>query len=137
MEHRPPLTLSREALVTLLAAAPDGEELPLLVTGHSMEPFLLHHRSVAILRRETTRSPRPGDVLLFVRPDGAPVLHRVLRCLPDGRLLMGGDAQSWEEITAPPRVLARMVRFRRTRRTVSVDAPLYRLAAGLWRRCRL
>ncbi len=136
---RPPITpdgiLSDAATLTaLLQTAPDGTELPLTVSGWSMMPFYLHRTTVVLLRRETARPPRRGDAVLFTRPDGALLLHRVLRVRPDGTLTVGGDAQDWTETVRPDRILARVVRVirRPDGRETAVDAGVYRLAVALW-----
>ncbi len=121
-------------LTALLQTVPDGTELPLTVSGWSMMPFYLHRTTVVILRRESARLPRRGDAVLFTRPDGALILHRILRVRPDGRLTVGGDAQDWVEAVSPDRVLARVVRIIRRPggRESAADTRGYRLAVSLW-----
>lgn len=69
----------------------DGVELPLLVTGNSMSPFLIGGRDAVYLTR-LERPARRGDILLYRRTGGGYVLHRVYRAGPEG-LTMVGDAQ--------------------------------------------
>lgn len=52
------------------------ESLPLIISGSSMLPFLVHGRDTIWLSR-LNRPPRRGDVLLYQRSSGAYVLHRV------------------------------------------------------------
>ncbi len=74
----------------------DGaENLPLLVSGGSMTPFLIHNRDTVYLSR-LTRPARRGDILLYRRDSGAYVLHRVYR-VTGGGLTMLGDAQTVPE----------------------------------------
>ena len=65
------LQIDREALAACIAALRPGEELPLLVTGNSMVPFLLNRRSTVFLVREPDYVPRVGDIILCRRIDGA------------------------------------------------------------------
>ena len=67
------------------------EALPLVISGNSMSPFLVHGRDTVFLSR-LTRSVRKGDVLLYQRENGAYILHRVYEVEKDG-LTMVGDAQ--------------------------------------------
>ncbi len=83
-----------------------GGTLPLKVTGTSMLPLLHPGRSGVILEGISGDRAKRGDILLFRRENGAFVLHRVRKCLPDGRLLMNGDAQNWCEIISRERVVA-------------------------------
>lgn len=67
------------------------EALPLVISGNSMSPFLVHGRDTVYLSR-LTRPVRRGDVLLYRRQSGDYILHRVYR-VEAGNLTMVGDAQ--------------------------------------------
>ena len=79
----------------ILAEDPQARELPLLVTGNSMSPFLIGGRDTVFLSR-LEREPRKGDILLYRRTPGGYVLHRVYRITGDN-LTMLGDAQTLPE----------------------------------------
>ncbi len=124
--------VDRRELVRVILDAEDHTVIPLLVTGSSMAPMLLDRRSVVYLERNRAYVPRRGDILLFCRPDGTVVLHRLVKCLEDGQLLINGDAQAWTETIFPEQIVARVVRFRRKRRERSVEGLGYRLYVRLW-----
>lgn len=67
------------------------DALPLIITGNSMSPFLIHGRDTVYLSR-LTRPVRRGDMLLYQRENGSYVLHRVFKATPES-LTMIGDAQ--------------------------------------------
>lgn len=67
------------------------EALPLIISGNSMSPFLVHGRDTVYLSR-LTRPVRRGDVLLYRRQNGDYILHRVCR-VENGSYTMAGDAQ--------------------------------------------
>lgn len=75
--------------------ADGAEDLPLLVSGGSMTPFLIHGRDTVYLSR-LTRPARRGDILLYRRDSGNYVLHRVFAATPEA-LTMLGDAQTVPE----------------------------------------
>lgn len=77
----------------LLAEEPRIEALPLVVSGGSMTPFLIHGRDTVWLSR-LERPARRGDILLYQRRSGSYVLHRVWKVCPDGTCTMVGDAQT-------------------------------------------
>lgn len=82
------------------------DALPLVISGSSMTPFLVHGRDTVYLSR-LNRPARRGDILLYRRQNGAYILHRVYRVQPDGRLTMVGDAQTvLEPDIAPEQVIA-------------------------------
>lgn len=68
------------------------DALPLVITGNSMSPFLIHGRDTVYLSR-LTRPARRGDMLLYQRENGNYVLHRVFKATPES-LTMIGDAQT-------------------------------------------
>ena len=69
-----------------------AETLPLVISGSSMTPFLVHGRDTVYLSA-LKRPARRGDMLLYQRKSGAYILHRVHRVERDGSLTMLGDAQ--------------------------------------------
>lgn len=76
----------------LLQEDPRIEALPLVISGSSMTPFLVHGRDTVYLSR-LTRPARRGDILLYRRRGGAYILHRVWKAEP-GSYTMVGDAQA-------------------------------------------
>ena len=66
--------------------------LPLIISGSSMTPFLVHGRDTVYLSR-LERPVRRGDVLLYQRRDGTYVLHRVYSVEQDSYTMVG-DAQT-------------------------------------------
>lgn len=77
-----------------------GAAVPLVVSGNSMEPFLTAGRDSVILTARRAKKPRRGDILLFTRPDGSYVVHRVHRADGSGVRFVG-DAQSFIEGPVP------------------------------------
>ena len=76
----------------LLQDDPSIDALPLIITGNSMSPFLIHGRDTVYLSR-LTRPARRGDMLLYQRENGNYVLHRVFKATPES-LTMIGDAET-------------------------------------------
>ena len=76
----------------LLQEGSGVEELPLVISGSSMTPFLGGGRDTVYLSRP--EGPvRRGDMVLYRRSSGAYVLHRVYRAEPEGYTMVG-DAQT-------------------------------------------
>lgn len=68
------------------------EALPLVISGNSMAPFLVHGRDTVYLSKPTG-PVKKGDTVLYRRDNGAYVLHRVYKADKD-RYTMVGDAQT-------------------------------------------
>ena len=78
-----------DTVCELLAQGETSVAVP--VAGGSMIPFL-HHGDTVYL--DLPRFPvKRGDILLYTRPNGQYILHRVIQVNQDGSLWMAGDAQ--------------------------------------------
>ena len=96
----------------MLREDPRIRTLPLVISGYSMAPFLVHGRDTIYLSR-LTRPIRRGDAVLYRRDSGQYVFHRVYR-VADGTLTMVGDAQTELEYgIRPEQVIAIMTKARR------------------------
>lgn len=137
MDAKETRVVDRTDFLHIILEGEDQQVLPLLVTGGSMMPFLLDRRSLVYLKKDSTYRPRRGDIVMFMRLDGMWVLHRITRLLPDGRLLINGDAQRWTEIILPDQIAAHVVRIRRRKREFSAKHPFYRFLVWLWMPLRL
>lgn len=65
--------------------------VPVPVTGSSMIPFLHSGDTVYLDLPDTPL--KKADIVLFTRPDGRYILHRIAAVHPDGSFSMLGDAQ--------------------------------------------
>lgn len=105
-----------------------GGEFSLKPRGTSMLPYLREERDTVVLS-PLTQSPQKGDILLYQRANGAPILHRVVRVAPDGTLSMRGDNQYFlERNVSPTQVIAIVKRFStngREKHTDSFSSRLY------------
>ena len=86
---------------SLMEIVNTGQEVPLMVVGHSMEPFLIHERDSVLLApiRDTLKK---GDIALFKREDGQYILHRIYKIKQDGYYFVG-DNQNICDIEGPIR----------------------------------
>ena len=114
-------------LMEILAS---GAVVPIVVTGSSMSPYLKHGRDTVRLIKPD--SLKKGKILFFRRKSGEFILHRLRKILPDGKLLMNGDAQSWCEIIDMDQVLGEVISLRRNGREIKPDGIGSRLWNILW-----
>ena len=108
-----------------------GAELPLVVSGESMLPFLRPGRDTVYLKG--VQGPlQAGDIAFFRRADGAYVLHRVVRA-ESGKYWFLGDAQDRVEGPLPAAcVFACVTAVRRGARMLHPESRLWRFFAGPW-----
>lgn len=102
-----------EALMgPLLELVEQGETVPLVISGGSMTPFLVHRRDTVYLSK-VSRPLKKGDMILYRRAGGAYVLHRICGVREETYDLVG-DAQTLIETgVRPDQVLALVTAVRR------------------------
>lgn len=67
------------------------DAVPLVISGNSMAPFLIHGRDTVYLSK-VTRPLKRGDMVFYRRRNGQCVLHRIC-CVEQGSYALVGDAQ--------------------------------------------
>lgn len=109
-----------------------GRSLTVSTVGTSMQP-LLRQGETRVVLVPLSGPPKKGDVLLYRRPTGEYVLHRVVRTA-DGLCWMRGD-HCYEPLEpVEPGQLLGMAQevLRKDSSSFPVTAPLYRLYVAAW-----
>ena len=106
-------------------------EVALPIKGRSMRPFLWEGDTAYL--RLPERAPKRGDVLLYLRPDGRYILHRVRKVYADGHLDMIGDGHLLTEKGLPGECV-RAVAFAATRKgkRITEKSFCWRFFRGPW-----
>lgn len=74
----------------------EGKEVPLVITGNSMSPFLIHERDQILISR-VNRPLKKGDMAFFRRTNGQYIMHRICRVKKENNkeaYYFVGDAQT-------------------------------------------
>ncbi|MCD7845208.1 MAG: S24/S26 family peptidase, partial [Oscillospiraceae bacterium] len=100
------------------------------IKGVSMQPLLYTYSSHVLIRRLEGR-PRKNDVVLYVRPDGVQVLHRIMGFDGDVCLIRGDNTFSIERVPLSA-VKGVMETVWRGKREIHVTDFLYRLYVWFW-----
>ena len=95
MEHKVRVLEPEQLMEPLLALLEEEAVVPLVITGSSMTPFLVHDRDTVYLTKASHPLKR-GDMALYRRDNGACILHRVYRA-EQNSYTMVGDAQTMLE----------------------------------------
>ena len=95
----------------LLALLEETDNVPLVISGGSMTPFLIHRRDTVYLSK-VRRPLKKGDMILFRRDSGDYILHRILSA-ENGIYTLIGDAQNRTEPVREDQVLALVTAVRR------------------------
>lgn len=105
MEYKVKVLPAEQLLPQLLGLLEETEMVPLVISGNSMSPFLVHSRDTVYLTK-VKRPLKRGDMILYRRDSGRYILHRICRVEKDSYCLVG-DAQTivepgirWDQILA-------------------------------------
>lgn len=91
MEHKVRCVPAEELMEDLLALLEQTEPVPLVISGSSMVPFLVHGRDTVFLVK-VKRPLKRGDMILYRRRSGQYILHRIYR-VEQNTLTLTGDGQ--------------------------------------------
>lgn len=91
MEYNVKVVSPESVMEPLLGLLDETDCVPLIISGNSMTPFLVHGRDTVYLSKAEMPLKR-GDMVLYQRDNGAYILHRVL-LVKDNLYTMVGDAQ--------------------------------------------
>lgn len=69
-----------------------GKEVSMIISGSSMNPFLIHRRDM-IFFKKPERKLKKGDMVFYQRENGQFVMHRICRVCKNGYDIVG-DAQT-------------------------------------------
>lgn len=98
--------------------------------GNSMWPFIKNRKQTVVIEKPLD-TVKKFDVLLYVRPDGSYVLHRVVEILKDG-YLMRGDSQNVAEKIDKDCVIGVMTSFFKGKKQILVNDENYVKKVEKW-----
>lgn len=110
-----------------------GKTFTLTAKGSSMAPLLHSGRDEVVLADcPDPEKLKARDIPLYLREDGRPVLHRIVR-VNKTSFDMCGDAQTEiERDIKPSQIVAVAVGFKRRGKMISVNSKKYKLYSFLW-----
>jgi hypothetical protein len=109
----------------------EAESVPLVISGNSMSPFLIHGRDTVYLSR-VTKPIRRGDMILYRRRNGAYILHRVYRVKQDTYTLVGDGQYGLEPGIRKDQVLAMVTAVRRKGKLLRKGSFCWEFFAHIW-----
>lgn len=87
-----------EYMPILMDLINEGKEIPLIASGSSMTPFIVHQRDTIFISKPKEPLKR-GDMVFYQRKNGQYVMHRIHHLNKNNELFIIGDAQM--EIEGP------------------------------------
>ncbi len=112
------------------------KQVVITARGNSMRPILRDRIDKLILSKPCD-NVQEGDVLLYEKPDGVFVLHRVVSANDDGTFTFMGDCQNNKDVgVTPDMIKAKLVGFFRGAKEISTDNPRYKKFVSFWMKSR-
>ena len=131
MEFKRKVLSPEELIPPLLDLLEEADCVPLVISGNSMSPFLVHHRDTVYLSR-VTQPLRRGDMVLYRRDNGNYVLHRIYRSDSAGYTLIGDAQTILEPGIRPDQILAFVGAVRRKGRLLKPGSFWWEFFRTLW-----
>lgn len=106
--------------------------------GDSMMPLLRQHRDILVIKK-ITEPLKKNDAVLFKRPNGAYVLHRIVKVCGRGRYRIAGDNRHFSEIVPEEWIIGILSEIIRDGNRLTVDSDEYKayLKKVPWHRFKL
>ena len=113
-----------EYMPILIDLINNGSTVPLLVSGNSMSPFLVHHRDMIFISKPNDKLKK-GDIVFFKRLNGEYVVHRIHHFDKFGQLFIIGDGQTIIEGPVDPKQIFGIVNCIKRKNKVINKKSLY------------
>lgn len=101
-------------------------------TGRSMRPFLRSGEDLVQIEAKKAERFHKYDVVLYRRPCGKYVLHRIVKVLPDSYVICGDNCWQLEKGITDSQILGVLTAVIRKGEKLDVNTPGYRLKVKLW-----
>ncbi len=115
----------------ILAVMETGTAAPLVISGNSMSPFLVHGRDTVYLIPPPDRLKK-GDMIFYRRDSGSYVLHRICAVEGDTFCLVGDGQQEREPGIRRDQVIALVTAVRRKGKLLKKGSFLWGFFENVW-----
>lgn len=131
MESNVKILSPEELMPPLLQLLEETGSVPLVISGSSMNPFLVHGRDTVYLSK-IHRPLKCGDMILYRRHTGQYVLHRICRAEPGSYTLVGDGQTSLEYGIRHEQVLALVTAVRRKGKLLKPGSFWWEFFQNVW-----
>ena len=131
MEYNVRVLAPEVLMEPLLSLLEEAEAVPLVISGSSMTPFLVHGRDKVLLSKPR-RPLKKGDMILYRRAGGAYVLHRICRCRGNTYSLVGDGQYLIESGIRNRQVLAVVTAVRRKGKLLRPGSACWMFFQHIW-----
>ena len=131
MEHNIRSVSPQELIEDLLALLEQTEPVPLVISGNSMAPFLIHGRDTVFLANVKAPLKR-GDMVLYRRLGGQYILHRICQVREDSFCMVGDGQCQIEPGIRKEQILATVCAVRRNGKLLEPGSLVWAFYEKVW-----
>lgn len=131
MEHKVRIIEPQALMEQLPQMLQEAESVPLVISGSSMVPFLVHGRDTVYLSG-ITQPPKKGDMILYRRSSGRYVLHRICKERGETYDLVGDGQAEIETGICPGQIIAVVKAVRRKGKLLRKGSFLWEFFEHIW-----
>ena len=131
MEHKLRVIEPEALMEQLPQMLEETASVPLVISGNSMSPFLLHGRDTVYLSK-VTRPLKRGDMVLYQRVGGAYILHRIYKEEKGAFTLIGDGQLGLEPGIRREQILALVTAVRRKGKLLRSGNLMWEFFAHVW-----
>ena len=131
MEHKIKKVEPEEFMKNLSLMLSETEAVPLIISGNSMLPFLVHNRDTVYLSKVNGKLKK-GDIILYKRDNGAYILHRIYKEEKDYYYLIGDAQPILEKGVKKENVIAKVNKVKRKGKLIEEKSFIWWFYKKIW-----
>ncbi|MBE6730158.1 MAG: hypothetical protein E7564_00535 [Ruminococcaceae bacterium] len=107
------------------------QAVPLVISGNSMLPFLIHGRDTVYLSKVDS-SLKKGDIVLYKRDDGSYILHRIYKAEENLFQLIGDAQPVIEKGIRRNQIIAKVTQIKRKGKLIKEKNLFWKFFQKIW-----
>jgi len=131
MEYKLHTVTPQEFMPKLEALINEVQAVPLVISGNSMLPFLIHGRDTVYLSKVDS-SLKKGDIVLYKRDDGSYILHRIYKAEENLFQLIGDAQPVIEKGIRRNQIIAKVTQIKRKGKLIKEKNLFWKFFQKIW-----
>ena len=131
MEYKLHTVTPQEFMPQLPSLLKEVKAVPLVISGNSMLPFLIHKRDTVYLS-EIKGELKKGDIVLYKRNDGSYILHRIYKVEGNFFQLIGDAQPIIEKGIRREQIIAKVTEIKRKGKLINEKSLFWKFFQKIW-----
>ena len=131
MEYKLHTVDPQDFMPKLEALLNEVKAVPLVISGNSMLPFLIHGRDTVYLSKVDS-TLKKGDIVLYKRDDGSYILHRIYKAEGEVFQLIGDAQPIIEKGVRANQIIAKVTEIKRKGKLINEKSLFWKFFQKIW-----